>query len=71
MSARKLPPIHPGEILFEKFMRPLGKSQNRLERDLNAPPRRIDGIVHGRRRISADTASASIQILRYLRGIPA
>ena len=62
MSTRKLPPIHPGEILFEEFMRPLGISQNRLGRDLNVPPRRINEIVHGRRRISADTA---LRLSRY------
>ena len=62
MSARKLPPIHPGEILFEEFMRPLGISQNQLGRDLNVPPRRINEIVHGKRRISADTA---LRLSRY------
>jgi addiction module HigA family antidote len=48
--------------LFEEFMRPLGISQNRLGRDLNVPPRRINEIVHGRRRISADTA---LRLSRY------
>ncbi len=62
MSARKLPPIHPGEILLEEFMRPMGISQNRLGRDLNVPPRRINEIVRGKRRISADSA---LRLSRY------
>lgn len=52
----KLQPIHPGEILFEEFMRPLGISINRLARDLDVPPNRISAIVHGTRVITADTA---------------
>ena len=51
-----LEPIHPGEVLREEFMQPLGISINRLSRDLNVPPNRIHGIVHGRRSITADTA---------------
>ena len=51
-----LDPIHPGEILFEDFMKPLGISINRLSRDLNVPPTRIHGLVHGTRSITADTA---------------
>src|SRR5882724_10477704 len=51
-----LDPIHPGEILTEDFMKPLGISINRLARDLHVPPNRIHGIVHGTRSISADTA---------------
>ena len=51
-----LEPIHPGEILSEEFMKPLGISINRLSRDLNVPPNRIHGIVHGTRSITADTA---------------
>ena len=54
--SRKLPPIPPGEILVEEFMRPLGISQNRLARDLDVPVARINDIVHARRGISADTA---------------
>lgn len=49
-------PIHPGEILWEEFMKPLGLSQNQLGRALNVPPRRINELVHGKRRVSADTA---------------
>jgi len=56
MSYKKLPPIHPGEILLEEFMKPSGISQNKLGRDLHVPPRRINEIIHGLRRISADTA---------------
>jgi len=56
MKAKKLAPIHPGEILREEFMRPLGLSQNALARALNVPPRRINEIVLEKRGISADTA---------------
>jgi addiction module HigA family antidote len=56
MAAKKLPPVHPGEILGEEFMKPLGISQNRLGRDLGVSPRRINEIVHGKRSITADTA---------------
>lgn len=52
----KLAPIHPGEILNEEFLAPLGISQYRLAVDLGVPPRRINEIVLGRRGISADTA---------------
>ncbi len=55
-KTKLLEPIHPGEILAEEFMKPLGISINRLSRDLNVPPNRIHGIVHGRRAITADTA---------------
>ena len=48
--------IHPGEILFEEFMKPLEVSQNRLSRDINVPVGRINDIVHGRRSITANTA---------------
>jgi antitoxin HigA-1 len=53
---KRLDPIHPGEILSEEFMKPLGISINRLARDLNVPPNRIHGVVHGTRSITADTA---------------
>lgn len=49
-------PIHPGEILLEEFMRPLGVSINRLARDIAVPPGRVSAIVNGTRAISADTA---------------
>lgn len=56
MKAKKLPPVHPGEILLEEFMKPLGITQNQLGRDLGISPRRINEIVHGKRRVTADTA---------------
>lgn len=57
-----MPPIHPGEILAEEFLEPLGISQYRLAMSLSVPPRRINEIVHGKRRISADTA---LRLARY------
>jgi antitoxin HigA-1 len=53
---KKLPPIHPGEILMEEFLEPMGISQYRLAKDISVPPRRINEIVHGKRSITADTA---------------
>ena len=53
---RHLDLIHPGEILLEEFLKPLGVSQNRLSRDINVPVGRINDIVHGRRSITAATA---------------
>ena len=55
-KAEQLSLIPPGEILLEEFMKPLGVSQNRLARDLDVPPARINDIVKGRRAITADTA---------------
>jgi len=57
-----LPPIHPGEILFEEFLEPLAISQYRLAKDLGVPPRRINEIVQGKRAITADTA---LRLSRY------
>lgn len=54
--AKKLAPVHPGEILSEEFLKPLGLSQNRLAMDIRVPARRINEIVLGKRRITADTA---------------
>jgi addiction module HigA family antidote len=56
MKNKKIPPIHPGEILIEEFLQPMGISQYRLAKDISVPPRRINEIVHGKRSISADTA---------------
>jgi addiction module HigA family antidote len=56
MTAKKLSPLHPGEVLYEEFIKPLGLSQNQLARELKVPPRRINEIVLGKRGISADTA---------------
>ena len=52
----KLPPIHPGEILLEEFLEPMGISQYRLAMDINVSPRRINEIVLGKRSITPDTA---------------
>lgn len=49
-------PVHPGEILSEEFLAPLSLSQYRLAKEISVPPRRINEIVHGQRRITADTA---------------
>jgi antitoxin HigA-1 len=62
MAARKLAPIHPGEILLADYLEPLGISQYRVARDISVPPRRINEIVHGTRAISADTA---LRLARY------
>ena len=51
-----LPPIHPGEILNEEFLIPLGVTQYRVSKEIGVPPRRINEIVHGKRAITADTA---------------
>ena len=56
MNADQLPNIHPGEILLEEFLKPMDISQNRLARTIEVPPRRINEIVLGKRRITADTA---------------
>jgi addiction module HigA family antidote len=57
-----MPPVHPGEILLVEFLGPLSLSQYRLAKDLAVPARRINEIVHGQRRISADTA---LRLARY------
>ena len=62
MKTKRLPPIHPGEILLEEFLDPMGISQYRLAKSLSVPARRINEIVHGKRAISADTA---IRLARY------
>ncbi|HEX7462690.1 MAG TPA: HigA family addiction module antitoxin [Dermatophilaceae bacterium] len=49
-------PIHPGEVLLEDFLEPLGVTQHRLAVSIGVPPRRINEIVHGKRRVTADTA---------------
>jgi antitoxin HigA-1 len=56
MPTPTMPPIHPGEILAEEYLAPLGVTQHRLAVAIGVPPRRINEIVHGKRRISADTA---------------
>jgi len=62
MKHRKIEPIHPGEILTEEFMQPMGISQYRIAKDISVPPRRINEIVHGKRAISPDTA---LRLSRY------
>jgi addiction module HigA family antidote len=54
--AKKLEPVHPGEVLLEEFLVPMELSQNALARGVGVPPRRINEIVHGTRRVTADTA---------------
>ena len=56
MSKRDFDPIHPGEILLEEFLRPMGISQYRLAKDISVPQRRISEITQGKRSITADTA---------------
>lgn len=56
MSKKLTAPIHPGEILLEELLEPLGLSQYRLAKDISVPARRINEIVHGERAITADTA---------------
>jgi antitoxin HigA-1 len=62
MSIRKIAPVHPGEILMEEFLKPLGISQYKLAKDISVPPRRINEIVQGKRSITADTA---LRLARY------
>jgi addiction module HigA family antidote len=62
MKTKKIPPIHPGEILLEDFLEPMGISQYKLSKDISVPPRRINEIVQGKRSISADTA---LRLSRY------
>ena len=57
-----MPPVHPGEILLEEFLDPLNVSQYQLAKEIGVPARRINEIVHGQRRISADTA---LRLARY------
>ena len=57
-----MPPVHPGEILMEEYLEPLGVTQHRLAVSLRVPPRRINEIVHGKRRITPDTA---LRLARY------
>jgi addiction module HigA family antidote len=64
MPTRKLRPVHPGEILLEEFLKPLGISQYRLAKDVSVPPRRINDIVRGTRAITADTG---LRLARYFR----
>ena len=67
MAGKKLDPIHPGEILLEEFLKPMGLSQNQLARDIGVSPRRINEIVLGKRALTADTA---LRLARYFRMSP-
>lgn len=67
MSEEKMPPVHPGEILLEEFMKPLGITQYRLARAMKVYPRRVNEIVHGQRAITADTA---LRLARYFGTTP-
>lgn len=62
MTEKRLPPIHPGEILLEELLKPMNISQYRLAKDIGVPARRINEIVQGKRGISADTA---LRLSRY------
>jgi addiction module HigA family antidote len=66
-NRRRLPPVHPGEILREDLLKPLGISLNRLGRDLRVPVTRVSEIAHGRRSITADTA---LRLARYFDTTP-
>jgi antitoxin HigA-1 len=67
MTKRLLPPVHPGEVLLEEFLEPLQLSQNRLAIRIGVPPRRINEIVLGKRRVTADTA---LRLARYFDTTP-
>jgi addiction module HigA family antidote len=67
MAAENLPPIHPGEILREEFMEPLGLTQNALARALGVSPRRINQIVNEQRAVTADTA---VRLARFFEMSP-
>jgi addiction module HigA family antidote len=62
MSKEKYSPVHPGEVLMEEFLKPMGLSQNRLALNIGVSPRRINEIVLGKRRVSAETA---LRLARY------
>ena len=66
-SAKRLTPIPPGEILIEEFMRPNGISQNRLARDIDINPARVNDIVHGR---SSITAAIALRLGKYFGTTP-
>ena len=62
MALKKQPPVHPGEVLLEEFLEPMGISQYRLAKDITVSPRRINEIVHGTRSVTADSA---LRLARY------
>ena len=67
MRSKKIPPIHPGEILLEEFLKPMELSQNRIALDMRVPPRRINEIILGKRRITPDTA---LRLAKYFHMSP-
>ena len=67
MPKKKIPPLHPGEVLFEEFLKPMNISQNQLGRGLGVSARRINEIVHGKRSVTADTA---LRLARYFGNSP-
>jgi len=67
MAAKRLSPVHPGEILLEEFLKPLKISQNRLGRDLGVPAQRINEIIRGRRTVTVDTA---LRLAKYFGTTP-
>jgi addiction module HigA family antidote len=67
MTQRKLEPVHPGEILDEEFLKPMALSQNRLATEIGVSPRRVNEIVHGKRRITAETA---LRLAKYFNMSP-
>ena len=67
MSDKKIPPVHPGEILMEEFLKPMGISQNKIAMDVRVPPRRINEIILGKRRITPDTA---LRLAKYFHMSP-
>ena len=67
MTAKSLPPVHPGEVLLEEFLQPLGISQNWLGRDLGVPAQRINDIVRKNRAVTVDTA---LRLARYFHTNP-
>lgn len=67
MSEDKLLPVHPGEVLLEEFLKPMNLSQNQIALAIRVPARRINEIIHGNRRVTADTA---LRLARYFNMSP-
>ena len=67
MKEKRMAPVHPGEVLLEQFLKPLAMSQNKLALEISVPPRRINEIVKGKRRVTADTA---MRLARFFKMTP-
>ncbi|MFO7751015.1 MAG: HigA family addiction module antitoxin [Desulfobacteraceae bacterium] len=67
MNMKKMNPIHPGDVLLEEFLIPMHLSQNKIASDISVSPRRINEIVHGKRRVTADTA---LRLAHYFKMSP-